>query len=233
MEISSKSQHTAARVAGFVYLLLSVLAFLAEFYVRANLFDSDPSKTVSNVIAAEQLFRIGIVLDLIGAPTNVVLAIALYTLLKPVHPSLALLATLWRLGEAVILGFITFNSMVVLKLLTDAKYLQAFEPDQLHSLARLYFSAQNSGFNVGLIFFSLGSILFSYLLYKARYIPRILSGWGILGSLLALISIFITIISPTYTEMIIPGGFIPVGLFEIAVGFWLIVKGVTLPQDSR
>jgi Domain of unknown function (DUF4386) len=49
--------------------------------------------------ASERLFRVGIATDLIGGACNAVLAVALYTMLKQVSSSLALLAAFWRLGR--------------------------------------------------------------------------------------------------------------------------------------
>jgi hypothetical protein len=124
-----------------------VTAALAEFYVRSKLIVYDnPAKTASHILASERLFRFGVACDLINAASNVALAVALYVLLKRVNQGLALLASLWRLGEGVILGLITINSMVVLRLL-DSPF-QSFPTDQLQTLMMLFIGSRADGYAV-------------------------------------------------------------------------------------
>ncbi len=91
--IITREQQRAARAAGFMYLFLGALAAFAEFYVRSGiLVPGNVAQTAHNIIAAEQLFRIEIASDLLGGACNAILAVAFYTMLKPVNSSLALLA---------------------------------------------------------------------------------------------------------------------------------------------
>src|SRR5580658_4040534 len=109
--MSLSTQKKSARLAGFMYLLLSVLAFTATFGIRARLLaGGDYSIISSRILHSETLFRIGMVCDMVGGAGNAILAIALYTLLRPVNESLSLLAAFWRLCETVILGYVVYNS---------------------------------------------------------------------------------------------------------------------------
>ncbi len=223
----TKEQQTAARVAGFMYLFLGALAAFAEFYVRSGiLVPGNVVQTAHNIIAAEQLFRIGIASDLLGGACNAILAVAFYTILKPVNSSLALLAAFWRLGEAVILGHMTLNGMTVLNVLHPSALPGAFSNGQLQAIAELYLGMQGDEFSIGLIYYSLGSTLFCYLLMRSRYIPRWLAWWGLLGSFIAVVSTLAIIIFPGAGSLQ-PGCYAPVGVFEIVAGFWLLIAGVT------
>jgi hypothetical protein len=166
------AQQTAARIAGFLYLFLMVIAIYA-FSVRSSYIAAgDAAKTAGNIMASERLFRLTIAIDLITAAGDVALAVALYALLEPVNRSLALLGAFWRLAEAAIFAVIALMSIVVVLLLSGPRYLQAFSPDQLHALARLCLSAHGRGFSIGFIFLALGATVFSYLLLKSRYAPE-------------------------------------------------------------
>ena len=56
-----------ARVAGFLYLLLTIAAPIRLFYIPSTLFvHGDATATASNIAAHESLFRLGIVSDLIS-----------------------------------------------------------------------------------------------------------------------------------------------------------------------
>lgn len=227
-------QRRAAGVAGFTYLFLLVTAGFAEFFVRSGLIVlDDAEQTARNIVASERLFRLGIAVDLVAAPANVVLAVALYVILQPVNRNLAFLAALWRLAEATVLGVITFTSFVVLQLLGGAGYLQAFETDQLHALAALFVDAHVAAYSIGLIYFGLGSTVFSYLLFRSRYVPRPLAAWGMFSSLLLLACIFATIVFPSFEKIAIPGSYAPIGIFEIALGLWLLLKGLKTGSISE
>jgi hypothetical protein len=78
-------------VARFLFLLLGALAAFGEFYVRSGILVHGTRAQIAHVIiASERLFRIGIAIDLIGGACNAILAVAVYAVLRPVNPSLAL-----------------------------------------------------------------------------------------------------------------------------------------------
>ena len=225
-----KDQQTAARWAGFLYLFLGALAAFGQFYVSSGIVvPGDVAQTAHNILASERLFRIGMATDLIGGAGNAALAVAFYVMLKPVSAATALLASFWRLGEAVILGHMTLNSMVVVHILTHANHSAGFSAGQLQALAGIYLGAQGAEFGIGLVFYALGSTLFCYLLLKSRYVPGILAWWGFLGSIVALFSSLTIIVFPSASG-IAPACYVPVGTFEIAAGFWLLIRGIRLPR---
>lgn len=97
--IVDTSQRKAARVAGFGYLIIAILAIFANFFVLENLIvPGDAAATADNISASEGLFRIGIASLLIVVVLDVVVAVALYIVLKPVNTSLALLAAGVQVG---------------------------------------------------------------------------------------------------------------------------------------
>ena len=150
----------------------------ASFYVGSLVADGDAAKTASNIVASERLFRLGIASDLFTFAAVVPLIVALYIILRPINRNLALLALSWRLVETSIFLVATLNNLNVLRVLSDAPYLRTFGADRLQTLALLYAGAHGAGYNVGLIFFGLGSTVFSYLFFKSRYIPRPLAALG-------------------------------------------------------
>jgi hypothetical protein len=142
---------------------------------------------------------------------------------------LALLAAFWRLGEAVILGHMTLNGMAVLNILNHPALSEAFSPGQLQAFASLYIGTQGDEFSIGLVYYSLGSTLFCYLLLKSEYVPKLLAWWGLVSSFVALISTLAIIVFPD-AGGIAPGCYAPVGIFEMVTGFWLLVAGIRIPR---
>ena len=90
--------------------------------------------------------------------------------------------------------------------------------------------AHDAGYNVGFLFFGLGSAAFCLAWYQSRYIPRPLAAWGMLGSLLAAASTLVYTLSPALSGIVEPACFVPIGTFELILGFWLVIAG--LPRAS-
>ena len=82
-------------------------------------------------------------------------------------------------------------------------------------------AVRNWGYGmVAPIVFSLGSLMFYYLLYKSKLIPRWLSGWGFIGGLIYLPGILIGVFGLTDPTIL----FAPLGLQEMGLAAWLIGK---------
>jgi hypothetical protein len=221
-------QRYAARVAGFLYLFLMVCGVVGEFNARGSLIvDNDPAKTAIHIVASQRLFRVGIVCDLTAFAGDIAIALALYILLRPVGRYLALLAAFWRVAEAAVLGAITLNSMTMLLLLTDARYSSAFSSTQVQNLMWLFNDTHDAGYNIGMIFLALGCIVSSYLLFKSRYIPRLLAAFGLVAYIVMLLACVLTIIFPEAPIGLAFYG--PAGIYEITIGLWLLILGIKKP----
>ena len=83
-----------------------------------------------------------------------------------------------------------------------------------------------------MVFLGLDMMVFSYLFFKSKYIPRILAGFGILSFALIFIHALMFILAPKYATMPINQVIFwaPSGLFEIMIGIWLLSKGVKVQQ---
>ena len=80
------STKNPGRVAGALYLLLSIPAVFALIYVPNKLIVSgNATATALNIAASESLFRLGIVTELISQALFIFVAMALYDLLKGVN----------------------------------------------------------------------------------------------------------------------------------------------------
>ena len=218
-----------AKVAGFMYLFIIITSLLIGIFIDAELIvPGNDAATFNNIMANELLFRIGIASGLIVGASIVVLALALYVILKPVNKNLALLALLWRLAEA-ILGVVTVLIGFIVLLLLD---VTVFTTEQLQALVGLFLDVRTAGIFIVTIFVSLGTIVFFYLFFKSRYIPRILAAWGIFSFSLALLYSFVNILFLP-VAMIEFVYLIPGALFEVLIGLWLLIKGVNVEQWEK
>lgn len=221
------AQRTAARVLGFLYVIQMAVAVFGQSFVRDRLIvRGDAAKTAENILRHERLFRLSIAGDLFVYAGVIVLIWAFYVVVRPVHRQLALLAVLFRLAETAVLCVATVNSLVVLRLLSGADDLKAFEAGQLQSLAKLAISAQGYGMSVGFILLGLGSTVFAYLLLKSAYVPKAIAAWGIFSSLVLAIVTLAVLVFPGLGRTVGVAYMAPMGVYEVGLGLWLIVKGL-------
>jgi hypothetical protein len=218
-----------ARVAGLAYVIIIILGIVGVgVLVESNIVPGNDAATVNNIKANELLFRIGIASEIMMFVLVILLSLALYVILKTVNKNLALLALLWRLGEAIIGGGVTVISGLIPLLLLNSDAV--FETEQLHALVGLFLDVRNAGLDVVLIFIGIGGTVFCYLFFKSKYVPRILAAWGMLTYLSMLLLGFLSILLPNLPETIKMAFYAPGGLFEVIFGLWLLVKGVSVEQ---
>ena len=223
-----KSQRTAAKVAGFALLFSMVIVVFANYaLLNPLLVRGNAVETARNILAHETQFRVAATCFLTYSLSVIVLLAALYVVLKPVNRGLALVGALFRLVFALLWLLSTLNLLGALRLLGSAPYLQVFEPDRLQTLARVYIAATFDDYYVGLPFFGLASTVCAWLWLKSNYIPRGLALFGVISSAFCVFCAFIYLIFPGFAKPVNPYWFdSPMALFEMALSFWLLFKGL-------
>lgn len=225
------SQRGAARIAGCALLLIILSGVVGTLIGRDHMdVSGDAVATARNILAHPTRFRIGTAFEIVMFNSDVVLAVALYVLLKPVNPALALLGAFWRLGNAIVLGVSVALSLAALDLLGGAHYLKVFNADQLQAQAKFFLDMHETGSLVGLVFFSLGAAVHSYLLIKSAYISRLLSGLYLFGAVWLLLCCFGFIIAPNSMTVFNTAFIVPDFVAELLVALWLTCKGAKVPQ---
>jgi hypothetical protein len=114
------------------------------------------------------------------------------------------------------------NLLNVLKHLSGADYLKAFDVDQLYAQVMLSLSAFRSGWELGLVFFGLHLLVLGYLAFNSGYIPKWLGVLLIVAGLGYLMDSFGKILLPNYNLTIAAFTFIG----EPLLIFWLLWKGI-------
>ncbi|HSC08197.1 MAG TPA: DUF4386 domain-containing protein [Steroidobacteraceae bacterium] len=225
------TQARVARLAGALYLVQMATGVFAEVFVRGSLVvRGDPAQTAQNIIDSERFFRLGIASDIVCYTAVLVATWALYVLLRSVDRNLAVLAVLLRLMELALHFNVTTQSLTALRLLSGADYLAAIDPAELQAFAQLAIGIQGTGMNTGFILLGLGSAIFAYLFFKSSYIPRILAGLGVFASLVLSAYAFTIIMFPKAAALqIVP--MLPMGIYEVGLGLWLLFKGARLAPD--
>src|SRR6266446_4702662 len=226
------SQRTAAKVAGWSGLLTFAIVVFANFVLlNPLLVPENAAATAQNIVAHETQFRLTVVCFLTYSLGVLVPLSALYVILKPVNPGLALAGALSRLVFAFLWLLSTLNMLSALRLLSNANYLQVFEPDRLQALAKLYLGANFDDYYVGLPFFGLAATICAWLWLKSNYIPKGLSIFGVIASVWCVLCAFIFLIFPNFNKIVNDWWFdFPMAVFELVLSFWLLFKGLPEPM---
>jgi hypothetical protein len=182
------SLRQAALIAGVAYLLNPVS--YAEFSIYPKLVvASNADQTVQNISAHMGLFAAAILCYLISFIGDVVIAWALYILLKPVNKALSLLTALFQLVYAAVALCSIFGLLNVYQLIATPYYRALFGSPQLHAQVWLQLHTFHNQWSLSLILFGIHLVLLGYLVYRSGYIPCLVGialsiaglGWMVAG----------------------------------------------------
>jgi len=156
---------------------------------------------------------------------HVGMAITLYPILKKHNESLALGYVGSRLVAA---AFNVIGVIILLLLLTlSQEFVKVGDPVSSHfqTIGELLRMGRDLFNHVGVILvMSMGGLMFYYLLYQIKLVPRWLAGWGLVGTAAAIVAscLFMFRIIDLMTSVYMD---FPLALQEIVFAVWLIVKG--------
>jgi len=214
-----------ARIAGLLYLTLTT-APLRLIYIPSKLFvTGNASVTANNIAKHEMLFRLGIVSDLFTATMTIFLTLALYRLFEKVDLGLArLVVILGSLTVTPIYFLNTINDAAALLLARGADFLSVFDKGQRDALMMVFLRMHGHGVLANEVFWGLWLFPFGLLVYRSRFLPRILGVWLMLNCFAYLATSLTGILWPAY-EQTVSNWLFPVMFGEVAIMLWLIIMG--------
>jgi hypothetical protein len=221
----SSTRSNPGRFAGFLYLLLVVLAPFRLAYVPGVLFvEGNATATASNIAAHELLFRLGIVSDLLCGTILIFLLLALYRLLEGVNQRLAVLMVIVGGVMPATIDFLNVvNDGAALMLVRGADFLSVFDKPQRDALAMLFLRLHHQVIVGAEILWGLWLFPLGILVYRSRFLPRFLGVWLIVNGIAYLIISLTGLLLPQY-ERAFNLAF-PALLGEVAFMLWLLIKG--------
>ncbi len=211
-----------ARITGVLFLLAFITSVLAIFLSGLT----EPSFTEStnlliNVSENSMQMKISILFDIISSALVVALGIGLFASLKEHNKNLALWGLFLFFAEAIMLAVSRIGVFSLLHL--SEEYVIAGVPDSsyFHTLGQLFVHASDSAYLMMQIFYGLGALMFYYLFFESKLIPRFISVWGFIATAMMLTDAMLILFAHSLGWIL----GIPTGLLEIFIGIWLIVKG--------
>lgn len=223
------SLRTAALIAGIGLLIMVVAAPFAELFVFPKLVvPGNAAETTQNIIANKTLFTSAIFGYLITFICDLIVAWALYVLLKPVNEELSLLTAWFRWVYTVIALDALLNLVTVLRILNASDILTGSQLDQFSAQVILSIQAFRSHWYFGLIFFGIHLGLLGYLAIRSKYIPSILGVLLLIAGLGYLLTNLKPFLFPTinldFAEYTFYG--------ELIFMLWLLIKGPRIQESN-
>lgn len=211
-----------ATVVGVVYLAGFVVGLAGEGLMQSVL---QAENHLASVSASSMMLSLGAVLWLMAVIGDVAHGVLMFPILKQHGERLAVGYLAARIVDA------TFIAVMVLFLLIQLplgrEYVQAAGPESLHLevLSTVSLHASQSAYQIGMSALGVSGLVLCYTLYIGRLVPRPLAIWGLAGYAIILVGM----LSEVFGSGLGLASSIPGGLWEAAMGVWLIARGFNAP----
>jgi len=217
------------RLLGATFFIVAVVSALSGFLLLSLIEPDNISATMINISEDPTKMQMSIVGEFITSIGIVLLAVLLYTTLKGQNQIIAR----WALGlwiiEAATLAVSRISAFSLLNL--SQEFIKAGSPDPSYfqTVGSLFYESAQFGYDLHGLFWALGGVLFYYLFLRSRYIPIAFPLFGIILTSVAFIGTlleFFDFAVPMYV-------FLPSLPYEMAIGIWLMFKGIRNGSETK
>lgn len=219
------THRTTARVVGSLFIAGTVAGTVGLALFQQPVIDA--TDYLTEVSLNESRVATGALLELIMGIAVVGIAIVIYPVLRLHSERLAIGYVAARTIEGV---FYVISTVALLTLLTVSReFVNAGTSDAFlfQSLGDLLLAGRDWAGHAVLdaTAFTVSALILNYALYQARLVPRWLSAWGLVGALLYMAAGVLVMygLEPLSTTQV--GLEAPLGVQEMALALWLIIKG--------
>ena len=222
-----RANRSVAIAVGALYIAATVAGALAVGPVMSLL---ETPEMLTTVAENESQMLMIVSLEFIMAVTVAGVAFIIYPILKQDADTNGKegLAS-WYLGSRITEGALFLVAILArLSLLTlSQEFLKAGTPaDSFYKVGgTVLVAASNYSYMLGQSVFCVGAAMLYYLLYQSKRIPRWLSVWGFIAAPLMFIAGFFVLIDGDPNSPISTALYAPMGLQEMVLAIWLIIKG--------
>ena len=217
------SNNRTAKIIGALFLTVMVAYIIGAALLEPILTDQN---VLNKVAENKTLVITGVLFELINGIAYIGIAVLIYPLLKNTSESLALSYVCFRVVEFVMQIISDLSPLLLTSISQDFVTASTSDALSIKVLSEFLLAQRFWANQMVFITYSLGAVVFYYLLFQSKLIPRWLSIWGLIGAPLVLISVILVMLG--YKPPIILGA--QMGLNEIVLGLWLIIKGFNKPE---
>jgi len=217
------SDRKTARVAGALFITATIASLLSSGFLNPILNSSD---YLLKIFANQDRVVVGASFQLVAAFASAGIAISLYPVLRRHGEGFALGSVGFRIIEGMLYVVVAIDALLLLTL--SQQFARAGAPlsSYFQSSGGLLLALRDRAGLAGVLAFYVGALMYYRVFYQSKLIPRWLSGWGLGGAALGLVAGLLVLFRATgymsTTQVILN---IPIGVQEMVLAVWLIVKG--------
>lgn len=213
------SNKIAARTFGIAFLI-GYISYGLGFGLLNSFISSLGSLSVIFSHKNTVIFEAAIMMA-VFAPVNIVLGVVMTPIFKRYNQPLAYGYLSAAIASTILLIFGAIFLLLSIPLSEAFLKVGSGDTENSEVLFTLCKKANFFSYQIAMVIWGLGGLIFSYLLYVSKIVPRWLSVWGIVGYVIFISGAFFALFGINIDVILdIPGG-----LFEIFLSFWLIIKG--------
>jgi hypothetical protein len=218
----------AAKIVGVLFILAAVSAVAG-----LKLYDpilKSPDYLINGSEHANQII-LGALMELILVISAIGTATTMFPILRKYNETIALWHVCFRFLEAIV---ITIGIISILALLTLSREFIAVgtqDIESFHSSGIILKAIHDWTFMLGPLFMlGINTIMYSYIFFKTKLVPRFLSILGITGATCVFICALLVMFG-VIDQISVLGGILalPVAANEMILAVWLIAKGFNEP----
>jgi hypothetical protein len=209
-----------ARIVGALYLISN-----ATFLIGATVF-LEPFLTAQDTLvqigANGSQIALGALLEIINGVAYIGIAALMFPILKQRFESMALGYFAFRIIEFV--TQIAASIVPFLLVALSGAMVGAGAPIS-QAIGELLLATRYWTYEILYFVFCLSALMFYYMLYQTKLVPRFLSVWGLIAAALVLFNTLFELFSIDLGTAVAMVTGLPMLLNELFLGVWLIVKG--------
>ena len=218
-----KSNRRIAVVAGVLFIIATVADLISRVVFVQPILSAPVD--LAKISANENQVLLGALLLFIGAAAAAGIAIALYPVLRKHGEGLALGSVGFRLIEGALYIGIVVCLLLLVTLSQQSANAGAAASSAYQVPAALLMAARDSLGEVAVLAFGLGALMYYWVFYQSRLVPRWLSAWGLVAIALVMVSgvlVMLRLAQPMSTTQVVLALPLPA---RDGPGGWLIAKG--------
>jgi hypothetical protein len=215
-----RSYRRTAIIVGVLFIIGDIAGVLS-YVVTGGLLDGPDALT--KIAASHNQVVLGALLVLVMGLALAMVPVVMFPVFKKYNEVLALGCVVFR-GALETVAYMASAGTWLLLVELSREHAVAASAGAPHFQTLSALLAGPTAGNLTSIVFSLGSLMFYYLFYQSRLIPRWLSVWGLVGAALYLAAPLLDMFGHGFGILMAP-----LAVAEIVLAVWLIAKGL----DSR
>ncbi|HIH01403.1 TPA: DUF4386 domain-containing protein [Thermoplasmata archaeon] len=216
------SFNNVPKLLGVAFLVVIVTTLVSSLFTSVGGTGSI-SEVMVNISDDVPLVRLGIIGGMANSTAIVFLAVLLYVVLSRENKTMATVALGFWLIEAAFYAIMQLGALALIPVSQDFVASGSPADSFYQSMGGfLYDGVYQTGMTIHMWFYCMGGILWYYMFYTSRSIPRVISAFGIFAVAVGIVGLLAEL-AGSEVAMIF---FILILPFELAIGFWLVLKGI-------